>query len=425
MSIRNMRATLWLLSVATSCCLSACNKGDKTGGDKVVEPVRKQEQTTKSTSAKTPGVTDTEVVFGVTTPLTGPAAGWGVPISGGMQAWIDHINEQGGIHGRKLKLIVKDDGYNPARALANLQEMKDDVIAVVGQLGSAPCAAAKDFFPENKIPLIHGYANVEIYAKQPKEKQKYYFSAYPDYQDENAFWTTYAIDELGAKKIAHFYQNDDYGEGANAGIKQALKANPGKANLVAEVSYEATERAVGTHALKLKESGADTVVVTALVSTAALLNKELDKIAFRPRLIAGFPLGDTAMFKIAGKSWEGTYVGIAGQMGSPGSDPAADRVAAILIEKNAKLKGREILALFGATTMMHAAEGLRLAGKALTRESLIKGMEKIKDFKPEGMGAPVTYTPDRHHGVNAILPCQAKGGVNHPLRDYVVFDPKF
>lgn len=421
MSIGKTLPSISLLLLASSCCLLACNKGDKTGSDKVVQPAQKGEPT----AAKTPGVTDTEVVFGVTTPLTGPAAGWGVPISGGMQAWIDHVNEQGGVHGRKLKLIVKDDGYNPARALANLQEMKDDVLAVVGQLGSAPCAAAKDFFPENKIPLIHGYANVEIYAKQPKEKQKYYFSAYPDYEDENAFWTAYAINELGAKKIAHFYQNDDYGIGANAGIKKALKANPDKATLVAEVSYEATERAVGTHALKLKESGADTVIVTALMSTAALLSKELDKIAFRPRLITGFPLADTAMFKIAGKSWEGTYVGVAGQMGPPGSDPAADKVAAILIANNEKLKGRELLALFGATTMMHAIEGLRNAGKQLTRESLIKGMEMIKDFKAEGMGAPVTYATDRHHGVNAIRPCQAKEGIDHPLRDFEIFDPKF
>ena len=70
------------------------------------------------------GVTDTEVVIGVTQPLTGPAAGWGVTITGGMQAWADHINEQGGIHGRKIKLIIKDDGYNPARAVANLQRLE-------------------------------------------------------------------------------------------------------------------------------------------------------------------------------------------------------------------------------------------------------------------------------------------------------------
>ncbi|MBN1655583.1 MAG: ABC transporter substrate-binding protein [Deltaproteobacteria bacterium] len=421
---RPLARNFWLW-IAAGCLLLACSKAEESGSARTLEARAPAEKSARPLAQKTPGVSATEIVLGATTPLTGPGAGWGVPISGGMQAWIDHINERGGIHGRELKLIVKDDAYNPARALANLQEMKDEVLAVVGQLGSAPCAAAKDFFPENRIPLIHAYANVEIYANQPKEKQRYYFSIYPDYQDEAVFWTTYAVNELGAKKIAHFYQNDDYGMGANAGVKKALESVSGKATLVAEVPYEATERAVSTHALKLKESGADTLMVTALMSTAALINKELDKIAYRPRLIASFPLSDTAMFKIAGASWEGTYVGLSGQMGSPGADPAADRVAAILVAKNEKLKGREILALFGAGTIMHLAEGLKNAGKDLTRESLIKGMEMIRQFRPEGMGAPVTYAPNRHHGINAILPCQAKGGINRPLGDYVVFDPKF
>ena len=72
------------------------------------------------------GVTDTEIRIGWTTPLSGPAALWGVTGLGG-KAWADHINAQGGIHGRKIKVILKDDGYNPARALANLQEMKNDI----------------------------------------------------------------------------------------------------------------------------------------------------------------------------------------------------------------------------------------------------------------------------------------------------------
>ena len=81
-------------------------------------------------AAADPGVTDEEVLVGVTQPLTGPADGWGVSITGGMQAWADHLNDQGGIHGRKIKLLIKDDGYNPARAVANLQEMKNKVFAI-------------------------------------------------------------------------------------------------------------------------------------------------------------------------------------------------------------------------------------------------------------------------------------------------------
>lgn len=378
-----------------------------------------------SVSASDPGVTDTEVVIGVTQPLTGPAAGWGVNITGGMQAWADHINEQGGIHGRKIKLIIRDDGYNPARAVANLQRMKNQIFAVCAQLGSAPCNAAKDFYPENKIPLITAYGNVGIYAHQPKEKQKYYFIAYPDYEDETEYMTKYAIDKLGAKKIAHFYQNDEYGLGANAGIKKALNAKPGKAELVAEVPYEVTERALSTHALKLKESGADLLIMTAMMSSGAIMTKTLAKIAYQPVVMANFPLGPEMMYKIAGETWEGTFPNLSAHNGIPGIHDDATKVANILISKNPKLKGQEFLALFGATSVMHLAEGLKNAGKNLTREGLIKGMEMINNWTPPSGGAPVTYSPDRHHGVNAIWPCVAKDGKHIPLGNYVAFDPKF
>jgi len=92
------------------------------------------------------GVTDQEVVIGWTTPLSGPAVLWGVTGAGG-KAWADYINSKGGIHGRKIKIILKDDGYNPARAMANLQEMKGNVFGVCALLGTAILNAAKDFFP--------------------------------------------------------------------------------------------------------------------------------------------------------------------------------------------------------------------------------------------------------------------------------------
>ncbi|MFH1090406.1 MAG: ABC transporter substrate-binding protein, partial [Pseudomonadota bacterium] len=92
-------------------------------------------------AAQVPGVTAKEVVVGVSTPLSGPAALWGVTAMG-IKAWADYINDQGGINGRKIKVIVKDDGYNPARSMANLQEMKNEVFCVTGLLGSAPCSAS-------------------------------------------------------------------------------------------------------------------------------------------------------------------------------------------------------------------------------------------------------------------------------------------
>ncbi len=375
-------------------------------------------------AAEVRGVTDTEVVIGWTTPLSGPAALWGVTGLGG-KAWADYINDQGGIHGRKIKILLKDDGYNPARAMANLREMKSQVFAVCGLLGTAIVNASKDFFGENDIPLITAYGDIRIWTRVSPKSLKYAFVTYPDYEDEGKYMTSWAVKNLASKKVAAFYQNDDYGKMGLEGVKKGLAATGNRAKLVSAVPYEITERALSTHALKLKESGADTLVMYADPTHAAIMTKTMAKVGYQPMVLASFPLADAIMYKIAGPTWEGTYVGLPGNTGLPGTDPDADRVAAILKKYNPKIEGKEFLALFGATSMMHLAEGLKNAGRNLTTETLLNGMEQIKDWKAENLGARVTYGPDRHNGNNASRMAQAKGGKIIGLEPWTVFQPLF
>ncbi len=376
-------------------------------------------------SADVPGVTDAEVTVGVTTPLSGPAAHWGTTALG-IKAWADHVNAQGGVHGRKIKVIIKDDAYNPTRGMANIQEMKGSVFAYCGVLGTAICSAAKDFFGDNKIPLVTAYANVRLWAELPKEKTKYVFIAYTDYRDEAEYATKYAVDKLGSKKLAVFYQNDDYGKNGLEGVNKALAGLSGKASLVEAVPFELSDRALGAHALKLKETGADTVIIYPTMTHAALIMKEMAKIGYKPKTIFSFPIGDPIMYKLAGEEvWEGAYIALPGNTSVPGADPEADKVAEILVKFDPSLKGKEFLGVFGAASMMHMVEGLKNAGRDLTVDSFIAGMEKIKDWKPEGMGAPVTYSPDRRHGVNASRMGQAQKGKHMPIEKFTVFAPLF
>ena len=376
-------------------------------------------------AAEVRGVTDTEVVVGITTVLSGPAALWGVT-GLGAKAWADHINAQGGIHGRKIKVILKDDGYNPAKAMANLRQMKSQVFAVCGLLGTAVVNASKDFFAQNNIPLITAYGDIRMWTRVSPKTLKYAFITYPDYEDEGQYLTTYAVKNLGSKKVAVFYQNDDMGKMGLAGVKKGLAATGGRAKLVSAVPVEVTERALSTHALKLKESGADTLVMYATPGHGAIITKTMAKVGYKPNnVLASFPLADAIMYKIAGPTWEGTYVGIPGNSDLPGSDPAATRVADILVKYNPKLKASTFLALFGATSMMQLAEGLQNAGPDLTPESMIAGMEKIKDWKPENLGARITYGPDRRQGNNAIRLGQARGGKIVGIEPWTVFQPHF
>ena len=375
--------------------------------------------------SKAPGVTDTEVTLGMTTPLSGPAAAWGTTALGA-EAWAKYVNEQGGVHGRKIKVVLKDDGYNPGRAVANVNELKDSVFALVGLLGTAVLNANKDNIADAKLPTIWPYGNPQVFAKQPREKLRTVFMVYPDYGDEGDFLVQQAAKLGGAKKVAIFYQNDDYGKGGLDGVKRGVGKLAGSVALAAEVSYEVADRELSTHALKVKESGADAVIIYSTATHGAGLIKEMAKVGYRPKIFASFPLGDRhVMFRLLGELWEGAYYNVTGAV--PG-EPEADRVIDIMLKQDPKLKGRESFALAGVVAMMATVEGLKRAGKNLTRDGFIEAMESIKDWTPEKLTAPITWGPNRRHGLNPIRMMQAKKAADASftvITGYQPFAPQF
>jgi branched-chain amino acid transport system substrate-binding protein len=374
--------------------------------------------------AKAPGVTDSEIVIGLTTPLSGPAAAWGTTALAA-EAWAKHVNEQGGVHGRKLRTVLKDDGYNPGKAVANVNDFKDSVFALVGLLGTAILNANKDTVAEAKLPTVWPYGNPQVFAKQPREKVRTVFMVYPDYVDEGEFLVQQAAKLEGAKKVAVFFQNDDYGKGGLDGVKKGAKGLGG-VSVVAEVPYEVADRELGTHALKAKDSGADTLILYCTVTHGANLIKEMAKVGYRPKIFASFPLGDRhTMFRVLGDLWEGAYYNVTGAV--PG-EPEADRVIEILLKQDPKLKGRESFALAGATAMIATVEGLQRAGRNLTRDGFVEAMESIRDWAPEKLTAAVSWGPNRRHGLNAVRLMRAKKAADasyDKITDYQLFPPHF
>jgi ABC-type branched-subunit amino acid transport system substrate-binding protein len=369
-----------------------------------------------------PGVSEKEVVLGMSAPLSGPAAAWG-SVHLGAQAWATHVNANGGVNGRQIRVVVKDDGYVPGRAVANVTEMKDSVFAIVGLLGTAVLNANKDLVAEAGVPVVGPFGNPRIFARQPKEKVARVFALYPDYESEGNFLGGQIVAQTPARKAAVFYQNDDYGKEGKEGLLRGLGTAGG--TVVAEVPYELQDRELGLQALKLKESGAEVVVLFSTTTHGANLVKEMAKVGYRPAVFASFPLGDyQVMYRLLGELWNGAYVtGYVPFMG----EPEADRVIDVLLKQDEKLKGRELFALTGAITMMVAVEGLRLAGHELTRESYVRALEGLRDFKPEGLGAGITFGPGRHHGLNTVRLLRTKSASEPPevLTSYQPFPALF
>jgi len=374
---------------------------------------------------RVPGVTDTEIVIGLTAPMSGPAAIYG-NLALAKEAWARYVNDSGGVHGRKLKVVLKDDGFNPARAVANLKEMRDSVFLTAGLVGSAVANAARNEIAEARLPLVNAYASPQVWARQPRHKLKYVFIDYPDYADEADYLVTYSVTRLGAQRLAVFYQNDDWGKEVMEGVGRAMKTLGEKASLAVAVPYEVSDRELGRQALKLRESGADTLFLAALNSHSANLVREMAKVGYRPRLVGSFTIGDyQVMYRLLGELWEGAYYAVIGAV--PG-DPETKVILDILMKYEPKLQGREATALTGAVNMIIAVEGLKRAGRSLTRDGFVEAMESIKGFTVLGLSAPVTFGFNHHHGLNAVRLMRAQKAADLSyvqIAPYQVFKPLF
>jgi len=337
------------------------------------------------------GVTDTEILVGQWGPQTGPAAAWG-SVARGTGLLFKIINEEGGIHGRKIKYFLRDDSYQPAKTKAIVKEFLEQigVFAVVAGVGVGTGMAVRDELMENKVIWVGPATGVYNWI-QPF--QRYLFAVFPLYDDEAYYLTAYLFEKMGLKKIAMFYQNDDYGKQGLMGVERYLKEK--NTALVAKLSYEVTERDLSSHALKLKDSGAQAVILWSSPAHAAILLGETAKIGFKPQWASSCTLSDSPqMLQMTKGLWAGTINSFFAEL------PDSDHPLMVKYrEWHKKLEPQERWGVFYYAGMMFAepfVEGLRRVGRNLTPETLVKAMETLKDWK--GTGPPITYGPNERQG---------------------------
>ena len=351
------------------------------------------------------GVSATEVIIGTSQPLSGGAAFWGVPVTGGMEAWIRLINEQGGIHGRRLRLVALDDSYLPPRAVVNVRELVDRVgiFALVGLLGSANAFAVRDFVVENQVLWINPLADANMWAGFRGKRSL--FVSYVSYVDEGRILTEYAAKNMGVKTVAVFYQNDLFGQKGLLGVKRGAAA--ANIKVVAAVPYELTDREFSAQAVKLRESGADAVVLYANPTAGALVVRGMRQIGYAPKLISTSALADPAMFALAGDAWNG--VTLAAYFPLPGTDARVDETLATIVRINPALARQPFNAVGGIAFLEPFLEGLRRAGPNLTRASFITAMETLRNWDGN-VARGITFGPDRRQGINKLYLVRSENG---------------
>ncbi len=362
------------------------------------------------------GVTDTEVVIGQWGPQTGPAALWGA-IARGTQCYFDMINEEGGIAGRKIRYVMRDDAYQPAKTVAAVKEMveSEGVFAFVGGVGTATGMAVRDYLTENRVPWVFPASGSTHWAWPQSE---YLFSGFPLYPDEAAVLVDYAVNTLGKKKVAIFYQNDDYGKGGYYGAQ--LKLESMGMDFVEAVSFEIMDSDVSSQALRLKESGADVVLIYATPKHAPMILAESAKIGFKPQWMSSNTLSDMPlMYKISQGAWKDMIFANFGEM--PDSDTPLMKKYREAQKKYMPDERWGIFFLAGFIFAEPAVEALKKCGKDLTPENFVAAMESLKDFK--GVGPKLTFGPGIRQGSRSVYLVRCKSATEYErLTDWVSSD---
>ena len=370
------------------------------------------------------GVTDTSVKLGLWHPLSGPAVAY-APIARTIEGYFRMVNEMGGIHGRKVEVVVRDDAYTPARTVGVVKELieKEKVFAFVAGLGTPTNLAVMKIINDAGVPHVSPATGSSIWAHPERAKdfgvnadllgkdgRNYYYALQTNYITESVLLTRYTLDTLKKSKLAIIYQNDPFGKEGLFGVRQEAQRN--KATLVAEVSYETSDTDLSAQALKLKQSGADAVILWTIPRFAAQIVKEMAKVGYRPTIVSSYVNNDPSMFRLTCDRWDQAGNKCAGETLWQGvlsaawipdyrdDDPGVEKYRQFMKKylPNETVGGFTVSGYVFAETM---AEGLKRAGKNLTRESLMKGMDSIKGWNGD-VARRVTYGPNDRQGIEAI-----------------------
>ena len=252
------------------------------------------------------GITDTEIRVGITGPQTGPVAEYD-KVRKGIQAHFNYINDNGGVNGRKLKLIAYDDQYQPAKTVQSIQRLieEDQVFSIIEPIGTANVTAALPLLTKSGIPVTGIGAGADKFVNPPI---KNFFIAQFNYPIESKIYLDYSVKKLNAKKIAIAYQNDDFGK---QGL-EALRSTIGKykgAEITKEVSFLASDQDYSSQAQQLKQAKPDVIIMISTPVPAASLRQEMHKINATdiPYIVSTSGGMDKNQFKLAGEDvWEGT-----------------------------------------------------------------------------------------------------------------------
>lgn len=356
------------------------------------------------------GVTATEVLVGMSNAQTGPASGLGQKLKEGAVAYFDKVNAAGGVHGRKIKLVNYDDGYEPERAAAMTEKLiaGDKVFTLFGYVGTPTSTAVLPLVSKGGVPYIAPFTGAEL-LRNPVNK--IVFNVRASYFDETEAMVERLTRDLGIKRIGVFIQDDAYGNAGKAGVMRALSKN--NLTLAGEGKYKRNTADVDAGLAALTEAGPEAIVMVGTYKACAAFVKKARAAGLKARFLNVSFVGTSDFIKEAGVDGEGVY--ITQVMPSPD-----DGTIALVKKYQADLKAAgagetDYTSLEGYVDAVVMVEAMRKAGRELTRASFVAAFETLQ---ADLGGVKVEYSARSHQGMKGIFHTVVKGGKPVPVSRY-------
>jgi branched-chain amino acid transport system substrate-binding protein len=251
------------------------------------------------------GVSADTILFGQAAALEGPSAALGQGMRHGILAAFEEVNAKGGVHGRRLKLVSRDDGYDPDRSMVQTIRLLDEdkVFALIGAVGTPTTIATVPIASSRNVPFIGPFSGAEFLRKESLHNV---VNIRASYSAEAEAWVKHLTEDLHFKNIAIFYQDDSFGRDGLAGVKAAL-AKRGL-ELSAEGTFERNTRAVGTALRAIKRADPEAVVMVGTYGPCAEFIKLAHTRSFHPTFVAISFVGANALAKELGAEGNGVVV---------------------------------------------------------------------------------------------------------------------
>jgi len=327
-----------------------------------------------------PGASDTEIKIGNTMPYSGGASAYGA-IGKLETAYFNMINEQGGINGRKINFISRDDGYSPPKTVELIRKMveEDQVLLTFNVLGTPPNTAVQAYLNDNKVPQLFVATGADKW-NDPKN-HPWTMGWQPSYRIEARIYGRYILKNLPDAKIAVLYQNDDFGKDYLTGLREGLGDKADKM-VVATKTYETTDPTVDSQVAALQGSGADVLLTAATPKFAAQAIRKVSDIGWKPtHFLTNVAVSVGAVMKPAGPE-KGIGIISAGYLREP-TDPQWQNTPeykdwlAWMQKYNSSANVADLNNVYGYSAAQTVLAVLKACGDNLTRENIMKQAASI------------------------------------------------